>query len=618
MTDNIQDIEEFTDPEYLRKPIKTIIQEKLFKNISQENLNIINNFMLEVIKNEYSSYLDFENKFKKIRKIYKICPKKSQLLQLYLEYIHNNNFDLNDNIVRFLTRKTVRSSSGVVTITVMTSPGKFSCPHDCHYCPNEPGMPRSYLKDEPSVIRGYRNKWDPFNQFRERALVQNMNGHIIDKIEILVLGGTWSSYPKSYQEEFIRDVYYAANTFYDEELRNRLSLEEEIILNETTKCHIIGLTLETRPDFINKYELRRFRKYGVTRVQLGIQHSDNTILKKINRGCTTEDAITAIRLLKNNCFKVDIHIMPNLPFSTVEKDKLMFNYILNSPDLQADQWKIYPCSTVPYTKIKEWYENGSYVPYDENKLFSLLVEVKKKVHPWIRLNRVIRDIPNQYIIAGNKQTNMRQHLLNHFDTNNIICKCIRCREVRYDTNHKSRLVIRKYEASEGLEYFISFESYDDTYLGFIKRSLEYLNIYDNSYKTKLFGFLRLRVPNSKNANEFVFPELKNSSLIRELHVYGKLIEVHSKNKTHNQHLGFGSRLLFEAEKISIMHNYYKIAVISGIGVRNYYKKNGYVLEETYMTKFLNTTSKINKKNLELLICIIIFFINLINIYNFIR
>lgn len=348
-----------------------------------------------------------------------------------------NYKDLDKESVHFLQinkRKGVRSNSGVLVVTIITHPHKFSCKYDCHYCPNEPNQPRSYLSTEPAILRANQNNFDVICQFFNRTTTLVNNGHVADKIEVLVLGGTWSCYDIAYQEEFIRDVYYAANIYpVLKDRRKKLTLKEEQEINEKSNCRIIGLTLETRPDQINKDELLRLRYYGCTRVQLGIQHIDDVILKKVNRQCTLKDCIRAIYLLKENGFKVDIHLMPDLPYSDVYKDIHMFKYVLSSTDLQADQWKIYPCEITPFTKIEKWYNNNEYKPYFEtnkNLLISVILLVKKSIHPWIRLNRVIRDIPNPSIIAGNNITNMRQLIANEMNIRNIFCQCIRCKEVK--------------------------------------------------------------------------------------------------------------------------------------------------------------------------------------------
>jgi ELP3 family radical SAM enzyme/protein acetyltransferase len=284
---------------------------------------------------------------------------------------HDKYQVLRDQLVS--TKK--RSESGVNVITVLTSPypevngkqQKFSCQWNCYYCPNEPGQPRSYLHDEPAVKRANTNRFDPFLQFMDRGFALKRKGHPVDKIELIVLGGTWESYPLEYREKFILELFFAANEFeryyvLKKTSRTKQSLLKEQEINENSSCRIIGITLETRPDTIDLDSIKTLRLFGCTRVQLGVQHTDNAILEKINRQSTIEDTKRAIRLLKNACYKVDVHLMPNLPGSSVEKDILMFETMLYDPELQADQWKVYPCEVVPWTIIEKWFKNGDYVP----------------------------------------------------------------------------------------------------------------------------------------------------------------------------------------------------------------------------------------------------------------
>ncbi|KYF44769.1 elongator complex protein ELP3, partial [Toxoplasma gondii ARI] len=481
-----------------------------------------------------------------------------------------------ENLMR---RKAIRTNSGVLVITVLTSPGKFSCPHNCHYCPNEPGQPRSYLSTEPAVLRANQNAWDAVRQFHDRASTLQGNGHTVDKIEVLVLGGTWSGYPSDYQEEFIRDLFYAANVFNSPPpLRPKLPLEEEQTANENAECRIIGLTLETRPDFINRFEIRKLRRFGCTRVQLGLQHVENDVLNFINRGCQRQDAVKAIRLLKDAGYKVDIHIMPDLPSSTVERDLRMFFYLLGSSDLQADQWKLYPCEVTPFSEIERWYSEGRFVPYAEKdggkELVDLLLRVKAAVHPWIRLNRVVRDIPNQSIIAGNNITNLRQLLTLELEKRGLTCKCIRCREVKdlpIDVHEKAVLKVREYPSNGGQELFLSFETEDESII---------------------FGFLRLRLrleDQRRGKKDVPFACLAGAALLRELHVYGSLV-AHGEDKVKDdcrpQHAGLGRRLMQAAELLAMSRGFFRMVVIAGVGTREYYRKNGYELRETYMVKEL--------------------------------
>ena len=463
-------------------------------------------------------------------------------------------------------------------------------------------QPRSYLSTEPAVLRANRNNFNPILQIYDRTNALENMGHIVDKIELLVLGGTWDHYPLQYQNEFIRDIYFGVNTITNKTSK-KLSLEEEIKINQTSDRRLIGLTLETRPDCINLRQIRKLRKYNVTRLQIGVQHINNKILLQIERGCTNEDTIYGNYLWKQNGGKIDWHLMPDLPGSSVEIDLDMFKkifgvysitelkynyykYDLKHPELQADQLKIYPCSTVDWTKIKEWYENGTYKPYSENgvDLIEVIAYVKNNIFPWIRLNRVIRDIPNQNIIAGNKCVNLRQILLDRKDIN---CQCIRCREVKNNTENidKAELVIREYNGTNSTEYFISYESPD---------------------KKILYGFLRLRINHTNE--DLIYNELMYCSFIRELHVYGNLINHNDKTNKSSQHIGFGKKLIKKAEEISLTYDYIdKIAIISGVGVREYYIKQNYYLNKNYMFKDLYKPTNIVLQKIIYLIVIFLIY-----------
>jgi ELP3 family radical SAM enzyme/protein acetyltransferase len=543
--------------------------DKEYKSISEEFLKNIDNIKTSA---------DITKFQKHIQRTVKVSLSKSNLIYFYKAL----NID-NLTIKNLITKKKNKSNSGVIVITILTSGtpeyiddegnkvvGKFSCRHNCAYCPNEKAhagnnwvdQPRSYLYTEPAVLRANDNKFDPVLQFNSRVDALINMGHIVDKLEIIVLGGTWSNYHKNYKDYFITATYYAANTYYEK--RDMLSLEEEITLNENAKIHIIGLTLETRPDCINLTEIAEFRKYNCTRVQLGVQHTNNDVLKKIKRGHSIEKVYQAIKLLKDNGYKIDIHLMPNLPGSSYEMDKEMLEASLYDERLQVDQYKIYPTAIVPWTQIKEWYDSGEYKPYDDILLYELIKEFKKKVQKWKRLNRIIRDIPSTYISGGYKHeyVNMRQLLQDDMKKNNWCCNCIRCREIKdtYVNPSSIRIDITSYDGSGGTEYFISFES-------------------EGKY---LIGFIRLRLANIDKSTQL--PILHNCALIRELHVYSNLSNVGNNIEASYQHKGYGKRLIEEAERISKEQGYTKIAIISGTGVRNYYRKLGYTLIDTYMFK----------------------------------
>ena len=571
----------------------TIDIEDIHKNDHKEyKENGIFNSLMESIANEFENNIDnFQtigdiDKFKKnIQKKYKYTISNSEFIKIY-KYLNLDNQQLRN----LITKKKCKSNSGVLVITILTSAhpkyidedgevktARFSCKHDCAYCPNEPAhegnnwvaQPRSYLYSEPAVLRANANNFDPLKQMNSRISSLINMGHIPDKLEVIVLGGTWSEYPRNYQDSFITDMYYSANIYFDNEpKRSKKTLEEEIEINETSKIHIIGLTLETRPDTINISEISNFRRYNCTRIQLGVQHTNNDVLKKINRGHTIECAYEAIKLLKNNCFKVDIHIMPNLPGSSYDIDKKMLEEILYDQRIQVDQYKIYPTAIVPYTKIKKWFDEGSYVPYDDMLLYELIKDFKKNVQKYKRLNRIIRDIPGHYIEGGysKKFVNMRQLLQDDMKLNKWECKCIRCREIKGNkvVIDNIKINIETYTASYSDEYHISFDT--------------------DCEKNYLIGFLRLRLNKEENKN--LLDCIKGCALIRELHVYSNLNSVGNNIEGSMQHKGFGKKLIAKAEDIAIENGYKKMAIISGTGVREYYKKLGYNLIDTYMIKNL--------------------------------
>jgi ELP3 family radical SAM enzyme/protein acetyltransferase len=515
----------------------------------------------------------------------KIIPSIPNIQRVYRLMVTKNEIPNNKQFEDLFRTKVIRSISGVVVITVFTSPypetlsgvQRFSCKYNCFYCPQEPDQPRSYLTKEPAVARANQCHFDSKEQFYERSKAYIEMGHPLDKIGLIVSGGTFTSYPREYIVNFFRDQFYAANTVVDKfdgkDLRQPLSLYEEQIINQNTSdVKIIGITIETRPDQINKDEMIFFRTLGVTRVQIGVQHIDDRILTYINRGCTNQDTINAIKMLKTASFKVDVHIMPDLPHpesitqqEMIDLDRDMFRQIIEKPDYQSDQYKIYPCTIVPYTKIKEWHENGSYQPYANihedgtNPLVELLVNVKSHVKPWVRINRVIRDFLLEHIISGNNVTSLRDVIQNEMRKRKIICNCIRCREIKNKDVKidEFKLIIRQYDASDGDEFFISFEN-------------------DHN----IIGMLRLRI-NKNFINEY-FPELSGCAMIRELHVYGQMLNHDDINNGGSvQHLGIGKMLLNESINITRRHGLNKISVISGIGVRNYYIKQGFKLCETY-------------------------------------
>jgi ELP3 family radical SAM enzyme/protein acetyltransferase len=553
-----------------------------FKSPTKEDCQKYKFFIDELCRNPVC-------KLKELKRKYNFNGKNSFIYQMFDMMREDYTNDDEENLRSLLKIKKGKSHSGVLVITIFTSPHpeyydeerqetikqSFTCHWNCAYCPNEPGQPRSYLKGEPGVLRANKNEFDCIRQMHDRMKILYLIGHPVDKLEVIVLGGTWTSYPLKYREQFCRDIYYAANIFGKDQIRPKSTLQDEKNINKTASCKVIGLTLETRPDTINNEEIHRLRSYGCTRVQLGIQHIDEDVLEKIKRRCTTKKTMEAIKLLKDTGFKVDAHWMPNLPGTTIEKDRNMFmdqllglkklvkrdyknnikyeTYDMTNPHLQVDQWKVYPCSIVPWTEIEQWYKEGAYVPYNEHDLFDLIINIKTFVFPWIRLNRIIRDIPTDYIITDNEKPNMRQDAKTVLEKEGKCCMCIRCREVKGENMiDKPIFVVRKYDSSDGIEYFISSETPDT--------------------KT-LYGFVRLRIP-SKPVND-TFTYLNGHAFIRELHVYGQLQEVGKKSDA-IQHKGIGRKLVDMAENLAKQHEYYHMAIIAGEGTKGYYEKLGYL------------------------------------------
>jgi len=575
------------------KDIESLVEyKKTFENkykIGEEDKIILKSIIEELvlinpITEEYlSKYL------RKIQKERKQVISRRKLLNYYRDLYTSNIISYNHSLHDILIGKKTRSHSGVLVITVFTSPypngQKFSCQWDCAYCPNEPDQPRSYLLKEPGVLRANQENFDVRKQMISRLNTLQSQGHTLDKLEVLILGGTWESYPIEYREEFITNIFHTANNYFQNNPEIPKKLKDEQDINQTSQLKVIGITIETRPDTISPTMIRELRRFNVTRVQIGVQHTDDNILRKIERRAYTNHTIRAIRLLKTFGFKVDIHLMPNLPDSTPEKDWEMFENVLNNPDLQADQWKIYPCEIVPWTKIAKWNEEGTYKPYSDEKLFDLLIRVKTYVHPWIRLNRVIRDIPQEYVLAGFNNVSLRDVLLNHMKKNNLKCWCIRCREVKRNKPQDMIKTIYKYNSSGGTEYFISYTARD---------------------KFELYGFCRLRLQPETKLLSRTFSKLPEKiGWIRELHVYGMINKVDTKTENSNiQHKGLGKQLLKDAEKIAFSNNYNIIGVIAGTGTTKYYEKNGFIQLDNdggyYMIKELTKGNYIND-----LICIVL-------------
>lgn len=446
-------------------------------------------------------------------------------------------------LVNLLRTRPVRSLSGIVNVSVLTKP--YKCPGKCLYCPKEPGIPKSYVSGEPAVERAKEMKYDPYLQVKKRIETLEAEGHPTDKIELRVVGGTWSYYPKKYQEQFIKRCFDAANN------RKSISLNKAHIVNEKAKHHIIGLSIETRPDFINPKEIKWLRKLGVTMVELGVQSVDENVLKKNLRGHGVKEIALATKILKDAGFKVLYQMMPNLPGSTPTSDLRMFIKLFSDSRFRPDMLKIYPCALVKGAPLYRRWQKGQYHPYTEKQLINLVKAIKKIIPYYVRVQRITRDIPSNIIVAGPaKISNLRQIVSGN-------CKCIRCREIKENYNPKEKLYLfrENYPASDGKEIFLAWE---------------------NKNRTKLYSLLRLRLTSD------------NEAFIREIHTYGQLRPVGELGTTTSpQHKGLGRKLIEEAEKIAKTEFRTKrMDVISGVGVRGYYRKLGYTLSNTYMVKNL--------------------------------
>ena len=520
---------------------------------------IYQNIIINLIKTKITSQLALNRNIRIFAGAFHIAPpEKIKLLSAYHKLLKHGSIKRQEMLEKLLKKRAIRTLSGVAPIAVLTKP--YKCPGQCLFCPSESKMPKSYLSNEPAVMRAILCKFDPYKQVKMRLDALKMTGHDTDKCELIVMGGTWSYLPKKYQDWFIKRCF---DGFNGKVAKNLTQAQK---WNEKAKYRVIGLTLETRPDYITPKEILRMRELGATRVEIGVQTIDDKILKLNKRGHLIEQIIKATKLLKDAGFKISYHMMPNLPGSTPAKDLAMFKKLFTDQNFQPDMLKIYPCVVTKTSELYKWLKQGRYKPYSDKQLLELLIKIKKIIPPYVRISRLIRDIPKESIMAGNKISNLRQLIQEEFKRTGQFCQCIRCREARNQTFSLKgfKLKIRKYKASQGLEYFLSYESKDG--------------------KT-LFAFLRLRIYKSNQDVLKILPELQDTAMIREVHTYGQLIPLNSK-QTAVQHIGLGKRLILEAEKIAKKQGYKKIAVISGIGVREYYKNLGYSLWKTYMVKNL--------------------------------
>lgn len=455
---------------------------------------------------------------------------------------------------KFLKSKPVRTLSGVANIAVMwLGENNFSCPFHCIYCPQSPYVPKSYIGVEPTTLRAIRNNYDPCLQVSNRLNQLRINGHPTDKCELIIMGGTFLAWGRQNYENFVKGCFDAFNGAPSS------SIEEAKRLNETAENRIIGLTIETRADYCREYNISEMLRLGATRVELGVQTTDEKLLELTKRGHSTEENKKAFRLLKEAGLKITAHWMPGLSglYGKIDMKKEVesFRELFSNPDYCPDELKIYPTLVIQGTELHDLWKSGKYDALTFEQTIELLTEMKKHVPRYVRIKRIMRDISEHESEAGARTTNLRQLLHETMKSKGDRCSCIRCREVSSKVPEGVQLIVDEYEASGGREFFISFED--------AKNNL-------------LIAFLRLRIDSSDTAK------------VRELHVYGQQIPI-GRNEAAFQHHGYGKKLMEKAEEISREFSKSRIAVTSGVGSREYYRKLGYELEGFYMAKSLQNS-----------------------------
>lgn len=525
---------------------------------------------------------------------------RAQIIAGFRAFEGTEGFKTSENeFITRVRRRPVRSQSGVTPLTVLTKP--FPCPGKCVYCPNDLRMPKSYLSDEPGAQRAANNKFDPYLQTWNRLAAFRATGHSTEKIELIVLGGTWSFYPESYQVWFSKRCLDAMNDFggdvdareeaevsaanfdnfdddalegvrdgpkynqtvvgflreqgregeVDAESATWDALRATQLRNEDAVCRNVGFSIETRPDYVTEEEVLRVRRLGCTKVQLGIQSLSDPVLDAIKRGHAVEDTRRAIALLRRAGFKIHAHWMPNLLGSNPKDDCLDYDRMFGDPAFRPDELKIYPCSLIETAELMSSYQDGSWRPYEHDELLDVLAHAIAETPRYCRLTRVIRDISSDDIVVGNKLTNFRELAERELTRRGGKTEEIRSREIRDIEFDPARLEVRatSYESGVGGEVFIELVTPDD----------------------HIVGFLRLALPTQKSFCD----EISASALIREVHVYGGALNLGARDFGNAQHRGFGTQLVDEARKHARAAGYLELAVISAVGTRGYYRKLGF-------------------------------------------
>lgn len=553
---------------------------------------IIDKIIFWVVENEEIMTSDDFHKLKNsIYKDYKISEliTNISLLKRYRELVDLWEIRPDLRIFKLLRKRAIRSLSGVSVISILTKPAK--CVWKCIYCPSYDNLPKSYIPNEPAVMRAELNQFDAIKQVQNRLRSLEITGHNIWKCDVRIIWGTWSLYEDDYQEEFIKDIY-DAHSNYEEVKKNIIpsnqdnekfasfemrawfeivkskNLEEAKKRNETSASRVIGIAIETRPDFINIEEIKKLRKYWVTRVEIGYQTTIDEINKLNKRWHWNAESKFATKLLKDAGFKVVAHIMPNLLGSNPALDIKSLKNVFDDPDFRPDELKIYPMVVTPNSELTQIWKKWEFTPYDDETLIDLMASLQWLIPEYVRLNRMYRDIPASDILAGSHLANLRQITDKKMKEKWLTRKDISAREIREKLNNPENAILDtiKYSASGGEEYFLQFIDKQDR---------------------TIFSQLRLRIPSQILDNEPHFiPELQDVAIIREVHTYGDQLKIWEKWNLSGQHIWFWKKLIAEAERI-VKTNYpqiKKIAVISGVWVRWYYEKLWYKLEWEYMVK----------------------------------
>ncbi len=521
----------------------------------------------QLLRKEITNEHELNAAKKAVSKRYKLSalPGNSQILAA----VKDNE---KQAVLELLQLKPVRTISGVAVIAAMTSPAP--CPHGlCVPCPGGPASkfnsPQSYMGAEPAARRAFENDFDPYKQVKSRLEQLSQIGHPVEKAELIVMGGTFTSRMLCYQEWFVKRAIEAMNDFYGTQRREGkgyVTVEDVQSANESSRIRNVGITIETRPDWTEKEHIDTILGLGTTKVEIGVQSTYDFILAGIQRGHTVKESVDANQRLRDSGLKVGFHMMPGLPGSSTGSDFRMFRALFEDERFMPDYLKIYPTLVTEGTRLHGMWELGNYAPLEVEEAVELLAKVKSILPKWVRLQRIQRDIPAYQVLAGIRKSDIRELAKRRLLEMGGRCRCIRCREVGHRLLSgiepgNIELTTEKYRACGGMEHFISFEDVENDIL---------------------IGFIRLRFPNSPHRKE-----LKDAALVRELHVYGSMVPPgESAGEEQWQHRGYGEELLAKAEETAVRAGSEKIAVTSGIGVRDYYRKFGYEREGPYMTKGL--------------------------------